>query len=163
MVKSHRYARKMDAWTHGSQPNNHAEGVGCSGSGQECYPSRPLAEDLGHQYYNNIEAILGELVVESSASLALQRVQWSRRRCALSRLETSEKMLQAAFDLVLHDINPAVFPVDISSSVNFLVSNGAILLSVPASGAHVEDANVGALTLGALAEKLADIAKSSIF
>ncbi|KAF9239093.1 hypothetical protein BU15DRAFT_62114 [Melanogaster broomeanus] len=50
----------------------------------------------------------------------------------------------------------------ISSSANFLVSNGAILLSVPASGVLVEGASAGPLTLGALAEKLADIAESSI-
>ncbi|KAF9235822.1 hypothetical protein BU15DRAFT_77542 [Melanogaster broomeanus] len=137
--------------------------AGCSGSGLEGYPSCPLGEDLGHRYYSNIEATLGELVVESSASLALQTMQWSRRRCSLSRLETSEKMSQAAFDLVLHDVNLAAVLVDISSSANFLVSKGAIPLSVPASGVHVEDASVGALTLGALAENLADIAESSIF
>ncbi|KAF9236625.1 hypothetical protein BU15DRAFT_76840 [Melanogaster broomeanus] len=70
--------------------------------------------------------------------------------------------VEAVFGLVLHDVDLAAVPVEISSSANFLVSNGAILLSVPASGVHVEDVSVGAVTLGALAEKLADIAESSI-
>ncbi|KAF9233977.1 hypothetical protein BU15DRAFT_79539 [Melanogaster broomeanus] len=120
--------------------------AGCSGIGQECYPSCPLGEDLRHRYCSNIQAILGELVVESPASLALQRMQWSRRHVASSVL--------ASFDLVLHDVNLAAVPVDISSSANFLVSNGTILLSVPASGVHVEDASVGALTLESLEYKV---------
>ncbi|KAF9241407.1 putative nonribosomal peptide synthetase [Melanogaster broomeanus] len=76
--------------------------------------------------------------------------------------EDVESSVLASFDVVLHDVDLAAVPVDIASSANFLVSNGAILLSVSDSGVHVEDAGVEPLTLGALAEKLADIAESSV-
>ncbi|KAF9233975.1 hypothetical protein BU15DRAFT_66098 [Melanogaster broomeanus] len=116
-----------------------------------------LGEDLRHRYYSNIQATLGELVVESSASVALQGMQWSRRGCSLSRLEIIgedvESSMLTSFDLVLHDVNLAAVPVDISSSANFLDANLLILWSrtgphaLAASGVHVEDASVGALTL----------------
>ncbi|KAF9231674.1 hypothetical protein BU15DRAFT_82116 [Melanogaster broomeanus] len=136
-----------------SWPDLQAPRAGCSGSGQEGYSICPLGEDLRHRYCSNIEVTLGELIVEFPASLALQKMQWSRR--GLKPRKDVESSVLASFDIVLHDINLAAVPVDISSSANFLVSNGAILLSIPG-------ASVGALTLGALAEKLADIAGSSI-
>ncbi|KAF9236618.1 hypothetical protein BU15DRAFT_63877 [Melanogaster broomeanus] len=103
----------------------------------------------------NIVATLGELVeesgvvVRSSASLALQKIQTSRAGRSLSRLETLGKMLKAACS-----------QVDISSSANFLVSNGASqvgwssshpmesdLTAFADSNAHAEDASMEVLTL----------------
>ncbi|KAF9228933.1 putative nonribosomal peptide synthetase [Gyrodon lividus] len=132
--------------------------------------------DLGTSLDATLEALVEEsgVLVEyfcvaktaEDADAKTRLLKYSHARSlaleAWSLGEDVENTVLTSFDIVLHHVDLAAVPVDIASSANFLVSNGAILLSVSDSGVHVEDSSVEVLTLNALAEKLAGIAGSSI-
>ncbi|KIK92693.1 hypothetical protein PAXRUDRAFT_146735 [Paxillus rubicundulus Ve08.2h10] len=128
----------------------------------------------------SLDATLGELVEEAGvlveyfcvantaedADVKARSLKYTHARSLAletwSPGEDVESSVLVSFDVVLNHVDLVAVPADIASSANFLVSNGAILLSVSDSGVRVEDSGVESLTLSALAEKLASIAGSSI-
>ncbi|KIJ63457.1 polyketide synthetase [Hydnomerulius pinastri MD-312] len=77
-------------------------------------------------------------------------------------VDGSENAVFTSFDFALHHTDLAAVPLDIASLANFLVPNGAILLSVSDSSVKVDDGSVEPLTLSTLAEKLSAVKGSSV-
>ncbi|KIJ58986.1 hypothetical protein HYDPIDRAFT_118919 [Hydnomerulius pinastri MD-312] len=69
---------------------------------------------------------------------------------------------QGSFDFALHHLDLAAVPVNIADLANFLVPNGAILLSVSDSNVKIEDSSVQSLVLSALTQQLASISGSTV-
>ncbi|KIJ63455.1 polyketide synthetase [Hydnomerulius pinastri MD-312] len=76
--------------------------------------------------------------------------------------DDSENTLFASFDFALHHLDLAAVPVNVADLANFLVPNGAVLLSVSDSNVKVEDSSVQSLTLSALTQHLASISGSTV-